>query len=86
VDSGKSAKFKKFSYAIIAVGSLNVNNITIDCLQGKKYVKGAYAGHFSVGSTVILCFDKTLGKYSKLLMQDGQKTAIGENIFKINSI
>jgi phosphatidylserine decarboxylase len=77
---------KKFSYAMIAVGSLNVNHITVKCETGKKYHKGDYAGHFSVGSTILLCFDKSFKENSKLLIKNGDKKGIGDKIIKINSI
>lgn len=76
----------KFCYAMIAVGSLNVNNITVECERGKKYDKGAYAGYFSVGSTIILCFDKTFKKNSKRLIKNGELTIIGKPIIKIKSM
>jgi phosphatidylserine decarboxylase len=76
----------KFYYALIAVGSLNVNHITMKCAEGKKYRKGDYAGHFSVGSTIVLCFDESFKKNSKLLIKDGDKKDIGENILKINGL
>ncbi len=77
---------KNFSYAMIAVGSLNVNHITIKCEEGKKYRKGDYAGHFSVGSTIVLCFDKSFRKNSKMLIKDGEKKDIGENLIKIKGL
>lgn len=80
VDAGK------FSYAMIAVGSLNVNNITVECRSKKKYEKGAYTGYFSVGSTIILCFDKSFKKNSELLIKNGDPTIIGTPIIKINPI
>ena len=76
----------KFSYAMIAVGSMNVNYIAVECEVGKKYRKGDYAGHFAIGSTIILCFDKSFRKNSKLLIEDRDKKDIGENIIKINGI
>jgi phosphatidylserine decarboxylase len=76
----------KFSYAMIAVGSLNVNYIAVDCEVGKKYRKGDYAGHFAIGSTILLCFDKSFRRNSKLLMKDRNKKDIGEDIIKINGI
>lgn len=77
---------KNFSYAMIAVGSLNVNHITMKCEEGKKYRKGDYAGHFSVGSTIVLCFDNSFRRNSKLLIKDGEKKDIGENMIKIKGL
>jgi len=76
----------KFSYALIAVGSLNVNNITVTCNAGKKYRKGDYVGHFAVGSTVILCFDKSLKKNSELLIKNDEAIYIGGRIMKIKPL
>lgn len=76
----------KFSYAMIAVGSLNVNHITVKCETGKKYNKGDYAGYFSVGSTIVLCFDKSFGQNSRRLIKNGERKDIGENIYKIRAI
>lgn len=74
---------QKFSYAMIAVGSLNVNNISVECEVGKKYHKGVYAGRFSIGSTIILCFDKSFKDNSEMLIKNGEQTKIGEPIIKI---
>ncbi|MGV8172028.1 MAG: phosphatidylserine decarboxylase [Candidatus Woesearchaeota archaeon] len=76
----------KFSYAMIAVGSLNVNHITVNCEEGKMYRKGYDAGHFSVGSTILLCFDKGFRENSELKISDGEKTDVGNNIIHINPI
>jgi phosphatidylserine decarboxylase len=76
----------KFSYAMIAVGSFNVNHVTVGCEVGKKYHKGDDAGYFSVGSTILLCFDKSFKENSELLIRNGKKKDIGENIIKIKSI
>jgi len=84
---GIVVKAKHFSYAMIAVGSLNVNNITVKCEEGKKYCKGFKAGYFSIGSTILLCFDKSLKKnIEELLIKDGEKKDIGDDIVKINGI
>jgi phosphatidylserine decarboxylase len=84
---GIIVKSKHFSYAMIAVGSLNVNNITIKCDEGKRYRKGYDAGHFSIGSTIVLCFDKSLKKnIDKIQIKDGEKKDIGEDIIKIKGI
>jgi len=83
---GMVVNTKNFSYAMIAVGSLNVNHITMKCEEGKRYHKGDYAGHFSVGSTIVLCFDKSFKNNSRLLIKNGEKKDIGENIIKIKSI
>jgi phosphatidylserine decarboxylase len=78
---------EKFSYAIIAVGSLNVNNISVNCEIGKKYKKGSYFGHFSIGSTIILCLDKNIknnkskNKISnQLCLNKGEHVTIGKEI------
>jgi len=71
---------------MIAVGSLNVNHITVNCEEGKRYRKGYDAGHFSVGSTILLCFDKSFRENSELKINDGEKTDVGNNIIRINPI
>ena len=76
----------KFSYAMIAVGSLNVNHITVSGETGKRYRKGDDAGHFSIGSTIVLCFDKSLRENSELLARTGEEKDIGERIIRINPI
>lgn len=81
---GIVVKSKKFTYVLIAVGSLNVNNITITCDSGKKYLKGDYVGHFAVGSTIILCLDRNVKKNCKLLIVNQEKIMIGKSIIKLN--
>ncbi len=86
---GMVVRSNHFSYAMIAVGSLNVNNITILCDEGKKYRKGHRAGYFSVGSTILLCFDKNFRKNidkNAQLFEDGIKKDVGEDIIKIKGI
>lgn len=82
-------KAKHFHYALIAVGSLNVNNITLRCEEGKRYRKGYRAGYFSVGSTVVLCFDKSLKKnidYEEIPIKDGVKVNVGDDLLKIKGL
>jgi phosphatidylserine decarboxylase len=86
---GMVVRSKHFSYAMIAVGSLNVNNITVICQEGKRYSKGYRAGYFSIGSTILLCFDKNFRKNidkSEILFEDGMQKDVGDDLIKINSI
>ncbi len=66
----------KFSIAMIAVGSLNVNRIFTDYEEQKKYKKGVPCGYFSIGSTMLLCFPD----YLKVLVDKGDDLKIGQRI------
>ena len=66
----------KFSIAMIAVGSLNVNRIFTDYEEQKKYKKGVPCGYFSIGSTMLLCFPDDL----KILVKKGDEVKIGQRI------
>ncbi len=76
---GTVFRMKDFFYAMIAVGSLNVNSIhTIkkDCFE-----KGDIGGYFNFGSSMLLCFSKSMG--SGFLVEPGAKVDIGEEILRL---
>ena len=76
---GSVFKTKKFDYAMIAVGSLNVNSIHT---VGKGFFKkGEIGGYFSLGSSMLLCFPESSGV--KSLVELGAKVDIGERILKL---
>jgi len=53
---GSILKTKDLMIAMIAVGSLNVNRIHMDHGEDINYSKGVPCGYFSLGSSMILCF------------------------------
>ncbi len=67
---------KKYKIAMIAVGSLNVNGITVDYEDFKNYSKGTPCGYFNLGSSMLLCFENKK-KYS---FKIGDKVEIGDNL------
>ena len=73
-------KSKDFSFAMIPVGSLNVNGIHV--VEGKygKYKKGDIGGYFSIGSSMLLCFPESS---FEALIKIGDKVKIGQNIIRI---
>ncbi len=69
-----------FPFAMIPVGSLNVNGIHIVGEKDGDYKKGDIGGYFSIGSSMLLCFPEyTLD----LLVNLGEKVDIGRGIVKI---
>ena len=66
----------KFSIAMIAVGSLNVNRIHTDYEEMQNYKKGTPCGYFSIGSSMLLCFPNHL----KVLIDEGADVKIGQRI------
>lgn len=70
---------KKFFYAMIAVGSLNVNSI--HTIKRNYFEKGDIGGYFNLGSSMLLCFPES----SKLtsLIKPQVKVDIGKGIVKI---
>lgn len=66
----------KFSIAMIAVGSLNVNRIYTDYEENIQYKKGIPCGYFSIGSSMLLCFPD----YLKVLADKGTHLKIGDRI------
>ncbi len=66
----------KFSIAMIAVGSLNVNRIYADYEENKYYKKGTSCGYFNIGSSMLLCFPD----YLKILVEKDEKIKIGQRI------
>ncbi|HQC61410.1 MAG TPA: phosphatidylserine decarboxylase [Candidatus Pacearchaeota archaeon] len=62
--------------AMIAVGSLNVNRIHVNYKQGINYKKGHPCGYFSLGSSMLLCFQKN----KNFLVNEGDAVKIGEKI------
>jgi phosphatidylserine decarboxylase len=73
---GSVFQTNKFSIAIIAVGSLNVNRIYTDYEEQKNYQKGTPCGYFSIGSSMLLCFPD----YLKILIKKGDDVNIGQQI------
>jgi phosphatidylserine decarboxylase precursor len=69
---------KNFPIAMIAVGSLNVNRIHADYVEGRQYVKGDECGYFSIGSSMLLCFPN----YLETLVQENDKVRIGQMIIQ----
>lgn len=77
---GMIFKTKYFSFAMIPVGSLNVNGIHIINEHKNVYKKGDIGGYFSIGSSMLLCFPK----YPlKSLVSIGDKVKIGDKIVNI---
>ena len=73
---GSVFQTNKFSIAMIAVGSLNVNRIFTDYKEQKNYKKGVPCGYFSIGSTMLLCFPD----YLDILVEKGDEVQIGQRI------
>ncbi len=73
---GSVFQTNKFSIAMIAVGSLNVNRIFTDYEEQKEYKKGVPCGYFSIGSTMLLCFPD----YLDILVEKGEDIKIGQRI------
>jgi phosphatidylserine decarboxylase len=73
---GSILKTKDNLIAMIAVGSLNVNRIHVDYEKGIKYKKGHPCGYFSLGSSMLLCFQKN----KDFLIKEGNSVKIGEKI------
>ena len=74
-------KTKFFPFAMIPVGSLNVNGIHIVNDFGGKYKKGDIGGYFSIGSSMLLCFPNYL---FEVLIKTGTKVNIGDAIIKFD--
>lgn len=73
-------KTKFFPFAMIPVGSLNVNGIHIvDDFNG-SYKKGDIGGYFSIGSSMLLCFPSNY--LFKTLIKIGEKVDIGDAILE----
>lgn len=72
---------KDFPYAMIAVGSLNVNSI--HTIKQDYFKKGEVGGYFSMGSSMILCFPPT--EKIKPLINLQTKVDIGERIIQLSS-
>ncbi len=70
---------KDFIYAMIAVGSLNVNSI--HTMKQDYFKKGDVGGYFNLGSSMLLCFPES----SKLtcLIEPQTKVDIGKRIVKM---
>jgi len=70
---------KDFHYAMIAIGSLNVNSI--HTIKKDYFNKGDIGGYFNLGSSMLLCFPET----PKLiqLIKPKTKVDIGEGILNI---
>jgi len=71
---------KNFPYAMIAVGSLNVNSI--HTIKQDYFKKGDVGGYFNLGSSILLCFPESPKLIS--LINTKTKVDIGRNIIKIN--
>jgi len=70
-----------FPYAMIVVGSLNVNSI--HTIKKDYFKKGEIAGYFNLGSSMLLCFPEQNIKNLRVLIDEGDKVNIGEGIIKI---
>ncbi len=66
----------RFSLAMIAVGSLNVNRIHTNYEEMQNFKKGTPCGYFSIGSSMLLCFPDHL----KTLIDEGSDVKIGQRI------
>jgi phosphatidylserine decarboxylase len=75
---GSILNTKDSKIAMIAVGSLNVNRITADYQEGINYKKGVPCGYFSLGSSMLLCFQKP----EQFLVKEGDLIKIGQRILK----
>ena len=75
---GSVFQTRYFPYAMIAIGSLNVNGITI--IKKEKYFKGDIGGYFNIGSSMLLCFPK---KFPNPKIKIGTKLDIGQNLINI---
>jgi len=73
---GSIFQTKNLMIAMIAIGSLNVNRIHIDYEEDKNYKKGVPCGHFSLGSSMLLCFQKK----QDFLIKQKDLVKIGEAI------
>ncbi len=69
-----------FLFAMIAIGSLNVNKIHLIKKKYDTYQKGDIGGYFSIGSSMMLCFPRYP---MDLLSEIGKKVNIGEPIIKL---
>jgi len=76
---GSVFQTKGFPYAIIAIGSLNVNSI--HTIKKDYFQKGDIGGYFNLGSSMLLCFPKSLE--FKLLIKSQTKVDIGKEVIKI---
>ncbi|MEA1925819.1 MAG: phosphatidylserine decarboxylase [Patescibacteria group bacterium] len=77
---GSVFQTKNFPYAIIAVGSLNVNSIRT--IKKDYFKKGDIGGYFNLGSSILLCFPN----YPLTpLISAKTEVRIGEPLIKINS-
>jgi phosphatidylserine decarboxylase len=75
---GSVFQTKDFQMAVIAVGSLNVNRITIDYDEMQEYKKGTPCGYFSIGSSLLLCFPP----YLEILVEENTNVKIGQRILQ----
>lgn len=73
-------KTKTFYFAMIPVGSLNVNGIHVVNDSKGKYKKGDIGGYFSIGSSMLLCFPDHL---FDMLIDIGEKVHIGDTILRL---
>lgn len=73
---------KDFLIALIAVGSLNVNRITVEYEEGKHYKKGTPYGYFSLGSSMLLCFPG----YLDILVKENTDVKIGQGILRMYNL
>jgi len=73
-------KADNLKFAMIPVGSLNVNGIHIIGNNNGMYKKGDIGGYFSIGSSMLLCFPKNS---VEILIKIKDEIKIGENIIKL---
>jgi len=67
-----------YPLAMIAVGSLNVNDIHTLYEEQKRYAKGEPAGYFSLGSSMLICFPNN----ADILVKKGQKVKMGQALLR----
>ncbi len=77
---GMVFKTNKFFFAMIPVGSLNVNGINIVDGENSFYNKGDIGGYFSIGSSMLLCFPSNDFEF---LVKVGDRVKIGQSIVKL---
>ena len=75
---GSIFQTNKFSIAMIAVGSLNVNRVCMDYEEKRQYAKGVPYGYFSIGSSMLLCFPSP----QDFLIKEGDLVKIGQGIVR----
>jgi len=76
---GTVFRAQDFFYAMVAVGSLNVNSI--HTVKKDYFRKGDVGGYFNFGSSMLLCFPDVAGIES--LIKVGDKVDVGEGVVRL---